>query len=120
MNVVVLRGKLSRDPEARELPSGDRVLALEVTVPAESPGQRSDSVPVVWFDAPASAARLVAGTEVVVTGRARRRFFRSGGSTQSRTEVVAHRVLAASQRRRARVVLDEAAALVTAESESTR
>lgn len=115
MNIVVLQGRLSRDPEARELPSGDRLLALEVTVAAESVGERADSVPVVWFDAPASATRLLAGTEVVVSGRARRRFFRSGGSTQSRTEVVAHRVLAATQRRRAHALLEEAAAMVLAE-----
>jgi single-strand DNA-binding protein len=33
----------------------------------------------------------------VVTGRVRRRFFRSGGATASRTEVVAERVIPARQ-----------------------
>jgi single-strand DNA-binding protein len=33
------------------------------------------------------------GSEVVVAGHVRRRFFRAGGVTQSRTEVVATRVI---------------------------
>ena len=37
----------------------------------------------------AGAATWAAGDEVLVTGRIRRRFFRAGGVTQSRTEVVA-------------------------------
>jgi hypothetical protein len=44
---------------------------------------------VVWFDAPASAATLDVEEAVVVVGRVRRRVVRAGGSTQSRTEVVA-------------------------------
>jgi single-strand DNA-binding protein len=35
----------------------------------------------------------VSGTDVLVVGRVRRRFFRAGGVTQSRTEVVASAVV---------------------------
>ena len=45
--------RLARPPETRELPSGDRLVAYEVTV--ERPNERAETVPVVWFAAPASA-----------------------------------------------------------------
>lgn len=98
MNVVVLQGVLSRAPEERELPSGDRLVAFEVTVRTE--GQPTDSVPVAWMAAPARAATMAKGDAVVVTGRVRRRFFRTPTGTASRTEVVADAVLPASQAKR--------------------
>lgn len=105
MNVTILRGCLSRPPEPRALPSGDLLIAFEVTVPAAG-DRKAESVPVVWFDAPTAAGQLPPDTEVVVVGRVRRRFFRAGGTTQSRTEVVADQVVPARQVKRAeRVVL---------------
>src|SRR5205823_5065868 len=50
MNVVALVGRLARPAEERVLPSGDRLVAYEVTVPRE--GERAETVPVVWFEAP--------------------------------------------------------------------
>lgn len=94
MNLVVLRGALSRPPEARALRSGDLLVTYEVTVPGRDDGP-AESVPVVWFAPPPGAADVPADTEVVVVGRVRRRFFQAGGSTQSRTEVVADRVIPA-------------------------
>ena len=105
-NVVVLRGTLSRDADWRTLPSGDQVVSCDVTVAAAGGGQRAESVPVSWFDPPARAFALAAGDEVVVVGRVRRRFFRAGGVTASRTEVVAHRVVPARSRSRVRTALD--------------
>lgn len=111
MNVTVLQGSLSRPPERRELPSGDVLVAYEVTVPAEG-DRRAESVPVVWPAPPAAAADLEPDTDVVVVGRVRRRFFRAGGSTQSRTEVVADQVVPARQAKRAeRAVLAAVQAL---------
>lgn len=86
-NLSVLVGRLSRPAELRRLPSGDEVLALEVTVRPE--GRPAESVPVAWTGAPAAASRWPAGEEILVVGRVRRRFFRAGGATQSRTEVAA-------------------------------
>jgi len=108
-NVAVLVGRLARPAEERELPSGDRLVAYEVTVPRES--GRAESVAVVWFDAPASAASLDVDEKVVVIGRVRRRFFQAGGSTQSRTEVVAARVVPTRSKRARQVLLDAAAEL---------
>ena len=90
-NLAVLVGVLSRDAEVRTLPSGDELVALEVTIrPTHGP---TDTVPVAWLAAPAEAGTWEAGEEVLVTGRVRRRYFRAGGTTQSRTEVVADRVV---------------------------
>jgi single-strand DNA-binding protein len=111
-NVVALVGRLARPAESRELPSGDRLVTYELTV--RRPGERADTVPVVWFDAPARAAELAVDEQVVVVGRIRRRFFRAGGGTQSRTEVVADIVVAARQVKRARSALEAARARLEA------
>jgi single-strand DNA-binding protein len=98
MNIVVLQGTLSRPPEIRSTPSGD-VISYEVTTrPDDGPAV---SAPVAWFEPPKAAYGLEQGDAVTVVGRVRRRFFRSGGSTQSRTEVVADLVVSA--RRKAQI-----------------
>lgn len=107
MNVVVVKGRLSRPAEERVLESRTRLVTLELTVPR--PGERADSVPVAWMGAPAWAAKLDTGEEVLVIGRVRRRFFRAGSSTQSRTEVVADRIVATKQAKTAAKALAEAA-----------
>jgi single-strand DNA-binding protein len=100
MNVTVLQGHLTRPPEVRSLPSGDEVVRYEVTVPAAD-GRPAESVPVVWHGAPPGATLLEVDAAVVVIGRVRRRFFRAGGTTQSRTAVVAEQVVPARQVKRA-------------------
>jgi single-strand DNA-binding protein len=91
VNVVILRGTLSSDPSVRTLPSGDLLATFEVTTrPPEGP---AEGVPVAWPKPPKRALALKAGCEVVVTGRVRRRFFRAGGVTASRTEVMADNLL---------------------------
>lgn len=105
-NVVALVGRLARPPELKELPSGDRLVAYEVTVARE--GERAEGVPVVWFGAPGSAVDHDVDDTVVVVGRVRRRFYRAGGTTQSRTEVVADIVVAARQGKRASAALESA------------
>ena len=103
MNVVVLRGTLSRPSERRLLPSGSTVVAFEVTT-RDGDG-RAATVPVAWTDPPGDCD-FDTGEAVVVTGRVQRRYFRAGGATQSRTEVVADAVVAASAKRRARALLE--------------
>jgi single-strand DNA-binding protein len=102
-NVVVIAGRLSRPAEQRVLPSGELLVAVQVTV--DRTGDRAETVPVVWFDAPASAATLDIEEPVVVVGRVRRRFFRAGGSTQSRTEVVADSVVSTRRVKSAQTAL---------------
>lgn len=110
-NLAVVRGALSSPPTRRELPSGDVVHGYEVTV--REPGRPAASVPVVVIGRRAPA-RLTAGDEVVVVGRIRRRYFRAGAVTASRTEVVADRIVPAARAARvdaawveARVRLDD-------------
>jgi single-strand DNA-binding protein len=90
-NVTVVVGTLGRAPEIRTLPSGDRVLALELSV--RPLGAAAESVPIAWYDPPSPAVLWIAGEELLAVGRTRRRFFRVGGVTQSRTEVVATAVI---------------------------
>lgn len=102
-NLTILVGTLSRSPERRELPSGDELLALEITVRPES--GPAESVPVTWGHPPAAATSWSRGQEVLVVGRVRRRFFRAGGLTQSRTEVVAAKVIPTRRSSAARTAL---------------
>lgn len=114
LNVVALRGCLSRPAEERVLPnSGDRVVGLDLTVRREG-AERAESVPVVWTNPPALASTLDAGDEVVVVGHVARRFFRVGGATQSRTEVVASAVLPIRSIKKIEAALAAAAHEVTA------
>ncbi len=112
MNIAVMRGALSSAPSRRTLPSGTCVVSLEVSTEGLD-GARA-SVPVAWYDAPADV-ELAPGDAVVVIGSVRRRFFRVGGATQSRTEVVAEAVLAAADRRRVRTALQRCAERLGAE-----
>jgi single-strand DNA-binding protein len=108
-NVAVVQGRLSGAPRRRELPSGSVLVELDVTTRGDG---GSSSVPVVWFDPGALADSLQAGNEILVVGYVRRRFFRSGATTQSRTEVVAQRVIVASKRAQVGRVLGEVAAAI--------
>ena len=102
-NLVVLVGRLARPALVRQLPSGDTLAEYQLTVPR--PGQRADSVPVVWEHPPASAADHDTDEQLVVVGRVRRRFFRTAVRTESRTEVVADAVVPARKAKRVRAAL---------------
>jgi hypothetical protein len=112
MNVVVLRGTLSRAPEERELDSGTRLVRYEVT--ARGDDGVADTAPVAWLGAPARAAGEVdAGDEVVVVGRVRRRWFRRGPVTESRVEVSAEAVIPVRRAKAVRAAVDRAVAALT-------
>lgn len=104
MNIVVLDGALSSAPVTRTLASGSVVVSLELTTMVDG---AAASVPVAWFDPPAEVA-WAPGHRLVVAGTVRRRFFRSGGATQSRTEVVATEVVEAGKRRQVQRLLQRA------------
>jgi single-strand DNA-binding protein len=66
----------------------------------------SISAPVAWPDPSDAAARVLSvGAEFLVVGSVRRRFFRVGGATQSRTEVVAERVVPLRRRKQVTAAL---------------
>jgi single-strand DNA-binding protein len=95
LNQVRLQGRLSADPQLRELPSGDTMWHLRVVVerpaPAgqERPRQRVDSLEcaVRTGRLKSQVGRWSAGDVVEVAGALRCRFFRVGGATASRVEV---------------------------------
>ncbi len=93
INTVVVRGRITSEPRRRDLPSGSTVTQLEITTRA---GDVTASVPVAVFEA---TTEYRADDEVVVLGYVRRRFFRAGGVTQSRTELVATKIAPTSRRR---------------------
>ena len=95
-NVAVLRGHLSSPPRLRQLASGDRLVSLEVTAKVDD--GPADTVPVAWFAAPDPLPEWGTGQELLVVGRIRRRFFKAGASTASRTEVVATAVVPPGRR----------------------
>jgi single-strand DNA-binding protein len=105
MNICIIQGRLTRPPEQRVVGSGRSLVTYELAV--DRPEGGTETAPVVWDDAPARALDLDVDAEVVVAGRVRRRWFRSAGATQSRTEVVAVEVVAArSTKRVAKLVSD--------------
>lgn len=106
-NLVLVRGVLSSAPVRRTLPNGSDIVQIEVTTRDTDGVARS--VPVIVHE-PRGKDDFTGwevGTEVVVAGSVVRRFFRSGGGTVSRTEVVAARVVRGSQVARVDKLLDE-------------
>ncbi len=92
VNVVVLAGRLSADPQFAEMPSGDRMARLRLQVPVD--GRRVLPLPVAaWAkSAQKDCARLVKGDAVMVRGHLVRRFFRGQGGGRAHMEVVASEV----------------------------
>jgi single-strand DNA-binding protein len=92
VNVVVLAGTLSADPEVVELPSGDVVSRLRLQVPEA--GKRVLPLPVAaWTPATRRVTKdLTKGDRVMVQGHLERRFWGGGGGARSITEVVAREI----------------------------
>jgi single-strand DNA-binding protein len=108
INLALLVGHLSRAPEEVPLASGDLLVRYEVTVPRTD--ERADTVPVVAVGPPAFARGLEPGTEVLVVGRTRRRFWSAGGATRSQVEVQATDVVPVRRRASVTRVLGRALA----------
>lgn len=100
LNIVIVRGRLGSDPDLRTLPSGGVVAQFDLIT-------QHGTAPVAWHDPAGATTKLMnAGLIIVVIGRVHRRFFRSGGRTQSRTEVVADRVIPARRAATVRSAID--------------
>src|SRR5690242_11858152 len=109
MNIVVLQGTLSRTPDERQV--RESVLAMYEVTTRDVDGHAT-TAPVVWYDPPAAAWKLDAGDDVTVVGEVRRRFFRSNGRTESRTEVVASAIVPSRRRAQASRAVEGALALL--------
>lgn len=111
-NVVVLRGEVRGEPVERSLASGVAVVQFDVA--ARLAGAAAIA-PVSISDPPTSVRDLLHdGANVVVLGGVRRRFFRVDGRTQSRTEVIATRVVPARRRAAVGRLLAEATSALDA------
>jgi single-strand DNA-binding protein len=117
-NVVVLRGSLTADAESKDLSNGTRVAQLDIRTRNASGQART--VPVVIHKPSSAVEKLRTGADVVVTGQVQRRFFRYGGQTQSRTEVVADRVLPAQQTKRIETAIESAVTMMLSASTNGR
>lgn len=110
VNLAVLCGALVKTPEPRLLSNGRTVWELDLTM--RLPDRPATTVPVSWAAPPAGLEpeRWSPGDEVVVVGSVRQRFYRAGGATVSRTDVLADSVVPARQRKRAAALLAHAVA----------
>ncbi|MFW5474096.1 single-stranded DNA-binding protein [Knoellia sp. CPCC 206450] len=88
LNSVELVGRVSGEPDARVLPSGDDLVTLRVVVPRPAGGPVDTIDLACWSrSARRSAQRMSDGDRVHVVGALRRRFFRTPGGAASRYEV---------------------------------
>ncbi|TQM96837.1 single-strand DNA-binding protein [Ornithinimicrobium humiphilum] len=98
-NEVHLVGRVSGEPAARTLPSGDELVQFRLVVPREGRREdggrtRVDTIDIACWAAGVrrTAGRLPDGQAVEVLGQLRRRFFAAGGGRASRYEVEATQV----------------------------
>ncbi len=90
VNVVVLAGTVAAEPVQRQLPSGDEITELRLSVPEL--GKRLLPLPVAAWHATVGGEAvegIAKGDDVLVYGQLVRRFYRSGAGARSLTEVVA-------------------------------
>jgi single-strand DNA-binding protein len=95
VNEVVLRGRVSGDPQVRELPSGAVLVSFRVVLARErTPMTASSKQPSDWVECTAWGARVRKqasgwrdGDRVEVRGALRRRYFRAGSDARTSVEV---------------------------------
>ena len=90
LNMAIAMGNLAKPAQVRALPNGLMFAYFDLQV--RTADQSLETVPVAMFDAPAQVPEWTTGQGLLAVGRVRRRFFRNGGVTQSRTELVADQV----------------------------
>lgn len=103
LNEVTLRGRVSGDPQVRELPSGSTLVSFRLVLARErTPMTASSKVSSDWIECSAWGARVRKqaqswhdGDQVEVRGALRRRYFRVGGPSNSSVavEMLAGRLL---------------------------
>lgn len=108
VNDVVLRGRVSGDPESRELPSGSVLVGFRLVLPRRRTAMTAGSRVVSdWIECSAWSARVRKqaagwrdGDQVEVRGALRRRYFRGEQARSSvEVEVLAGRLVRRAQPR---------------------
>jgi single-strand DNA-binding protein len=95
LNEVVLRGRISGDPQERELPSGSVLVSFRVVLARDRTPMTASSKQVSdWVECSAWGARVRKqagswhdGDQVEVRGALRRRYFRGGEQARTSVEV---------------------------------
>ena len=95
LNEVALRGRVSGDPQVRELPSGSTLVAFRVVLTRERTPMTAASKAVSdWVECSAWGARVRKqasgwhdGDQVEVRGALRRRYYRAGDQSRTSVEV---------------------------------
>jgi single-strand DNA-binding protein len=95
LNEVVLRGRVSGEPQVRELPSGTTLVSFRLVLARErTPMTASSKVVSDWVECSAWGARVRKqaagwhdGDQVEVRGALRRRYYRAGDQSRSSVEV---------------------------------
>jgi single-stranded DNA-binding protein len=98
LNLALVVGRLSAEPDIRVLDSGDRVCRLLVVVRSEEPHHRLDVLPVIWWepDDEVLANPPVRGDRIWMTGSVHRRFWDAADGRHSRIEIIARNVTSCS------------------------
>lgn len=101
LNRAIIAGNLTRDPELRALPSGQKVASFSIATnrfwkdPSGNRQQSTDYHNIVVFgpQAETAAKYLEKGSQALVEGRMQTRSWEApGGEKKYRTEVIADRV----------------------------
>jgi hypothetical protein len=110
-SITIIDGTVRSVPLTRATAAGE---VIELDVESFCGARRVACTVVMASLCAAVGDDLAEGTPVLVIGTTSRRFFRSGGQTLSRTEVVASRVVAGHDRRMRNAGLDHASRLLDA------
>lgn len=114
INLAVISGTIINDAVVRSLPAGTDVAQFDVSTSVERDGRTVNASVPVAIHRPSRAvlATLISGADVAVVGRVERRFFRSGGATQSRTELIAEQVVPTRRAKTVRSLFAQSAELL--------
>lgn len=91
MNIAIVQGTVRAQPDHREGAAGDTIVSFDVKT-TDTQG-RSHTVPVSWIGPQGRQPSVSVDSVVTVIGQVRRRFYRAGGATTSRTDILAERVV---------------------------
>jgi single-strand DNA-binding protein len=98
MNLVVISGNITKDPELRYTASGTPVATMTLAVKRpfakENDEKKADFFPIIVWKKPAEncANYLHKGSKINVVGRLQERSYDSNGQTKYVTEVIAENV----------------------------